>query len=100
MKLGIQRFWRMDRVRNLPNFEELEVVMQVRLDRSGKMMGAAEVVSPASPPASDDRWRIAIQAARIALERAARDGFDLPAESYGRWQVIEVTFNPAGGVSF
>ncbi len=41
-----------------------------------------------------------MDAARIAAQRAGEKGFDLPADSYGRWQVIEVVFNPSGGVSF
>ena len=98
VKLGIQKFWRMDRVTSLPNFEELKVVLRMKLDRSRKLIGNPEVVSPRS--ISDPRWRVAVQTAQIAATRAGRDGFQLPADSYGRWQLIEITFNPGRGVSF
>ena len=97
VKLGIQKYWRMDRVTTLPNYEELVVVMRIRLDKSGKMIGKPEPVRPRTPP--DRRFGVAMDAARIALTRAGRKGFDLPPEKYGRWQVIEVTFNPGLGVS-
>ncbi|WP_339950253.1 hypothetical protein [uncultured Albimonas sp.] len=96
VKLGVQKYWRMDRVTSLPNFEELVVVVQVRLDQSGKMVGSPKVVQPNGVP--DARWRVAIQVAEIAAARAATSGFDLPRESYGRWQVIEFKFNPGRGV--
>jgi Meckel syndrome type 1 protein len=99
VRLGIQRYWREDRVRQLPNFEDYAVTAQVRLSPEGKIVGQPEFVSPAAQP-PDARWKIAFDAARIALIRAASGGFDLPPESYGRWQVIEVTFNPGGGVQF
>ncbi|MDF2233559.1 hypothetical protein P2H44_13450 [Albimonas sp. CAU 1670] len=96
VKLGVQKYWRMDRVTNLPNYEELVVVVQVRLDQSGKMVGKPKIVQPNGVP--DARWRVAIQVAEIAATRAASAGFDLPRESYGRWQVIEFKFNPGRGV--
>lgn len=98
VKLGIQKYWNISRVAGLPNYEELIVKVQVRLDQSGKMVGKPEVVSPKG--AADPRWRVAIQAAEIAVTRAASTGFKLPAESYGRWQLIELTFNPGKGVQF
>ncbi len=97
VKLGIQKYWRMDRVQSLPNFEDLVVVLRAELDGSGKIVGRPEVVTPRGDV--DGRWKIAISTATIALQRAGRDGFELPADSYGRWKVIEITFNPGRGVS-
>ena len=92
----MQKYWRMDRVTNLPNYEELVVVIQVTLDQSGKMVGKPKVVQPSGVP--DARWRVAIQVAEIAAARAATEGFQLPRESYGRWKTIEFKFNPGQGV--
>ncbi|MAS42402.1 MAG: hypothetical protein CML46_09510 [Rhodobacteraceae bacterium] len=97
VKLGIQQYWRQNRVITLPNYEELVVTLRMTLDRSGKMVGQPSFVSPRSP--SDPRWKVAMDAARIAAQRAGSKGFDLPAESYERWKVIEVVFNPGRGVS-
>ncbi|APX12101.1 energy transducer TonB [Tateyamaria omphalii] len=36
----------------------------------------------------------AFEAARRAIIRCTRDGYDLPAEKYGQWKEIEMTFNP------
>lgn len=36
----------------------------------------------------------AFDAARRAIIRCTRDGYDLPAEKYERWKEIEITFNP------
>jgi Meckel syndrome type 1 protein len=97
LRIGLSKFWRIDRVTNLPNYEELVVVMRVNLDQSGRIIGAPEPISPAN--ASDGRFKIAIDVARIALQRAAP--FPLPPEKYGRWKSIEVTFNPKNkGVYF
>ncbi|MGR3782079.1 MAG: hypothetical protein ACU0DT_12560 [Albimonas sp.] len=96
VRLGVQKYWRMDRVTNLPNYEELVVVIQVTLDQSGKMVGKPKVVQPSGVP--DARWRVAIQVAEIAAARAATEGFQLPRESYGRWKTIEFKFNPGQGV--
>ncbi|MEC9434009.1 MAG: hypothetical protein VYD87_13990 [Pseudomonadota bacterium] len=97
VKLGIQQYWRQNRVITLPNYEELVVTVRMTLDRSGKLVGQPTFVSPRSP--SDPRWKVAMDAARIAAQRAGEKGFDLPAASYERWKVIEVVFNPGRGVS-
>ena len=36
----------------------------------------------------------AFEAARRAIIRCTRDGYGLPAEKYGQWKEIEMTFNP------
>ncbi|MEM6441525.1 MAG: hypothetical protein AAF763_17740 [Pseudomonadota bacterium] len=98
VKLGIQRFWRINMLQNLPNYEELVVTLQVRLGPDGKMQSQPRLVRPAG--AADARWQRAVQFASRALSRAAQGGFDLPSESYGRWRTIEVTFNPGSGLQF
>jgi hypothetical protein len=36
------------------------------------------------------------EAARRAIIRCTGEGYDLPEESYGRWQQVELVFNPEG----
>lgn len=43
---------------------------------------------------SEAAARQAFEAARRAIIRCGARGFDLPAEKYGQWQEIEMTFNP------
>ena len=38
----------------------------------------------------------AYEAARRAILRCGTNGYDLPAESYGRWRLVELVFNPQG----
>jgi hypothetical protein len=38
--------------------------------------------------------RQAFEAARRAIIRCGASGYDLPAEKFGQWQTIEMTFNP------
>ena len=38
----------------------------------------------------------AFQAARRAVLRCQRDGYDLPQEKYLQWQKIQFTFDPTG----
>lgn len=45
---------------------------------------------------SETAARQAFEAARRAILRCARDGYDLPEESYGRWAQVELVFNPEG----
>ena len=39
-------------------------------------------------------YKQAFEAARRAIIRCGSSGFDLPAEKYGHWRDIEMTFNP------
>ena len=96
LKLGIQKYWRQDRVTNLPNYEEVVITIAISLDQSGNIVSGPTLKSPASLP--DNRFKVAYDVAAIAVRRAAP--FDLPAEKYGRWKNIEITFNPQKGVFF
>ena len=43
---------------------------------------------------SDGAARQAFEAARRAIIRCGAEGYQLPADKYGQWQNIEMTFNP------
>ena len=45
---------------------------------------------------SDAAAQRAFDAARRAILRCGRNGYDLPVESYGRWAQVELVFNPNG----
>lgn len=94
LRSAIGKRWNTSFLERLPNYRSLVVTMRITLDRSGRIVGEPELVSPSS---SAGAVGIAVKAAATALLKA--QPYDLPAESYGRWQVIEVTFNPGSGVS-
>lgn len=69
------------------------VVVAVSLSQDGKPDNASVRMlssSGGSATAADQ----AFQAARRAIIRCGSKGFDLPAEKYGHWRDIEMTFNP------
>ena len=69
------------------------VVVGVRLEESGKpVSGSIELLS--STGGSGDAVTQAFEAARRAILRCGATGYDLPAEKYGQWRDIEMTFNP------
>jgi len=69
------------------------VVVGVRLEESGKPVSASiELLS--STGGSGEAVTQAFEAARRAILRCGTTGYDLPAEKYGQWRDIEMTFNP------
>lgn len=67
------------------------VVVLVDMDRTGKP-GTIRMVDWDGP--SRGAADIAYQAARRAILICGRSGYDLPADKYGQWRQIEMTFNP------
>ncbi len=67
------------------------VVVLVDMDRNGKPTNVA-LQSWDGP--SQGAANTAFQAARRAVLICGRSGYDLPAEKYGQWRQIEMTFNP------
>ncbi len=43
VKLGIQQYWRQNRVIELPNYEELKVTVRMKLDQSAENCGRARI---------------------------------------------------------
>ncbi|WP_300032006.1 energy transducer TonB [uncultured Roseobacter sp.] len=69
------------------------VVVTVSMAQDGKpVTGSIRMAS--SSGGNDTAARQAFEAARRAIIRCGARGFDLPAEKYGQWQEIEMTFNP------
>lgn len=67
------------------------VVVLVTMSREGKPEGI-KLDSWDGP--NQAAANTAFQAARRAIIRCGARGFDLPAEKYGQWREIEMTFNP------
>ena len=71
------------------------VVVGVTLSREGMPdIGSIRMLS--SSGGSDTSAKQAYEAARRAIIRCGSTGFDLPADKYGQWRDIEMTFNPEG----
>jgi colicin import membrane protein len=84
----IQRCW------NIPagatDAESLKVSVQFRLDRSGALEGAAEIISGGG---SGGVERAAAEAARRAVARCSP--YNLPADKYETWAEVIVHFDPS-----
>jgi hypothetical protein len=69
------------------------VSIAVSLDRSGRIVsGSLRMIGNSGGNAAS--VKVAFEAARRAILRCQKDGYQLPAEKYGQWQNIEMTFNP------
>ncbi len=69
------------------------VVVSVNMAEDGKpLTGSIQMLS--SSGGSNAAAKQAFEAARRAIIRCGARGFDLPAEKYGQWKEIEMTFNP------
>ncbi|MEM6371767.1 MAG: energy transducer TonB [Pseudomonadota bacterium] len=69
------------------------VVVTVDMTQDGKPVNSSIRLSSSSG-GSASAANQAFEAARRAIIRCTRDGYDLPAEKYGQWKEIEMTFNP------
>jgi len=69
------------------------VVVGVSMTLEGKPeTGSIRMLSSSGGP--DSAAKQAYEAARRAIIRCGAKGFNLPAEKYGQWREIEMTFNP------
>jgi len=69
------------------------VVVKVDMTPDGKPVNSS-IRLASSSGGSAGAAKQAFEAARRAIIRCARDGYGLPAEKYGQWKEIEMTFNP------
>ncbi len=68
------------------------VTVRVNLDRTGKIVGnVQQIASEGGTPAA---VASAFQAARRAILICQKQGYQLPADKYEQWKVIEMTFDP------
>ena len=73
--------------------QQTTVVVAVSMAQDGKPnSGAIKMLSSSGGSASAAKQ--AFEAARRAIIRCAKGGYDLPSDKYGQWKDIEMTFNP------
>ena len=69
------------------------VVVAMNMEQSGKVTpGSLRMVSSEGGDAT--AARVAFEAARRAILRCQKDGYNLPIDKYEQWREIEMTFNP------
>lgn len=91
LRLAVSRCWNVGALSS----EALQttVVVAFSMLRDGKPdAGSIRMLDSSGGSASSAQQ--AYQAARRAIIRCGAKGYDLPAEKYGQWRDIEVTFNP------
>lgn len=90
LRLAVQNCWVVDVGSQAAN---VTVVVGMSMDLRGKVVpGSLRLVtSKGGEGAAVDT---AFQAARRAVLRCQKEGYDLPDEKYEQWKEIEMTFNP------
>ena len=91
-RVAVNRCWNVD-----PGSvaARVTIVVQFSLDQSGKVVGDVRQVSADGGDAG--AVRTAFQAARRAILRCQNpNGYQLPADKYGQWKDVEITFDPSG----
>lgn len=88
-RVAVQGCWVVDVGSQSAN---VTVTVAFDLDRDGKVAGSIRQI--ASEGGSGAAAETAFQAARRAILRCQKDGYDLPVEKYDQWRSIEMTFNP------
>lgn len=72
---------------------QVVVTVAMSLEQTGKVV-AGSVRLIASEGGNEQSVQTAFQAARRAILRCQKGGYELPADKYAQWRDIEMTFNP------
>ena len=90
LRVAVQQCWNVDVGSQAAN---VVVTVGMSLDRDGRVVGGT--LKLLSAVGGDGRAQnAAFEAARRAVLRCQRGGFNLPIEKYDHWRDIEMTFNP------
>ncbi|MBO9475373.1 hypothetical protein J7413_17630 [Shimia sp. R10_1] len=89
LRVAVQQCWVVDVGSRAA---DVTVVVGLSLDRDGKVQGDIRMLSAEGGDAA--AAQTAFQAARRAVLRCQKDGYDLPVEKYDHWRDVEITFNP------
>lgn len=92
LRLSVQACW--NTPAGIENASGLRVVLAVDLDPNGRIVGEPRLIEPAT--LESNQIRTAFEAARRALIRCEKGGYELPREKYARWKNLEVGFDPSG----
>ncbi len=90
-RLAVNSCWNVD-----PGSVAARVTVEVgfSLDREGKVRG--NEVRLISSDGDQSATNTAFEAARRAILRCQRGGYQLPADKYDQWQDVVITFDPSG----
>jgi hypothetical protein len=90
LRLAVQACWNVDPG---ARWAQTTVTVAMNMTQDGKVVGSSlrMIASEGGDASTADA---AFGAARRAILLCQKDGFPLPAEKYGQWQEIEMTFNP------
>lgn len=91
-RVAVNRCWNVD-----PGSVAARVTVEVgfSLDQTGRVQGDVKQLSATGGDAN--AVSIAFQAARRAILRCQNpNGYQLPAEKYGQWKDVVITFDPSG----
>ncbi|MCJ7873004.1 cell envelope biogenesis protein TolA [Phaeobacter sp. J2-8] len=90
LRVAVQQCWVVD-VGSVAS--RVTVVVGMKMEETGRVVTSS--LRMVSATGGDDAAaRVAFDAARRAILRCQKDGFDLPQEKYDQWRDIEMTFNP------
>ena len=91
-RAAVAKCWNLDSLSKAAR--QGEVTLRVEFDRQG--LPDADLMQIVGPSDTPDAARDELFAsARRALMRCAGDGYDLPADRYALWKVMELTFSPS-----
>jgi hypothetical protein len=92
-RLAVAGCWNVGSLSNAA--QATTVVVGFDMNRDGRpVAGSLQLVSYNGT--SQAAAQQAYEAARRAILRCGTNGYDLPVESYERWQQVELVFNPEG----
>ena len=90
LRVAVQKCWVVDIGSPAAN---VTVVLGMQMTPEGKVKpGSLRLIS--SQGGADSAAKTAFQAARRAVLRCQKGGYNLPTEKYEHWREIEMTFNP------
>lgn len=90
LRLSVQKCWNVDQG---AASARVVVTVGMSMQQNGKLVGGS--LRLLSSEGGDSAAKeAAFQAARRAILRCQGNGYDLPADKYGQWKEIEMTFNP------
>ncbi len=92
MALSVQRCWNVGELSS----DALRVAVAVSIEMNRDATPVADSIRLVRHSGESELLaRQAFDTARRAIIRCGVNGFDLPAEKYGQWREIEMTFDPS-----
>ena len=90
LRVAVQQCWLVD-VGSAA--ARVTVVVSMDMEENGRVV-ANSIRMTGSSGGDANAAEVAFQAARRAIIRCQKDGYNLPVDKYGQWRQIEMTFNP------